>query len=123
MDGIAVGRSPTSNALLDYNPRTQQYYEPDSYRLDLYRLPSSVYPSLTYDGGLFCLLYRDDNPSMEELHPPGTRVKRLDPSTNMLIAGTVMDIPLHSNRMVRLCIKCSLIMVPPLPYLWRIWRP
>ncbi len=33
MDGIAVGRSPTSNALLVYNPRTKQYYEPDSYRL------------------------------------------------------------------------------------------
>jgi hypothetical protein len=27
MDGIAVGRSPTSNALMDYNPRTKQYYE------------------------------------------------------------------------------------------------
>ena len=34
---------------------------------------------------------------MEELHPPGMRVNWLDPSTNMLIAGTVMDIPLHSN--------------------------
>jgi hypothetical protein len=34
---------------------------------------------------------------MEELHPPGTRVKQLEPSTNMLLAGTVMDIPLHSN--------------------------
>jgi len=97
MDGIAVGRSPTSNALLVYNPRTKRYYEPDSYRLDLYRLPSSVYPYLTYDGGLFCLLCWDDNPSMEELDPPGSRVEQLDPSTNMLIAGTVMDIPLHSN--------------------------
>ena len=75
MDGIAIGRSPTSNALLDYNPRTKQYYEPDSYRLDPYRLPSLVYPSLTYDGGLFCLLYRDDNSRMEELHPPGMRIE------------------------------------------------
>jgi hypothetical protein len=83
MDGIAVGRSHTSNALLVYNPRTKRYYEPDSYRFDPYRLPSSVYPSLSYDGGLFCSLYWDDNPSMEELHPPGTRVKRLDPSTNI----------------------------------------
>ncbi len=56
MDGIAVGRSPTSNALLVYNPRTKSYYKPDSYRLDPYRLPSLVYPSLTYDGGLFCSL-------------------------------------------------------------------
>jgi hypothetical protein len=98
MDGIAVGCSPTSNALLVYNPRTKKYYEPDSYRFDPYRLPSSVYPSLSYDGGLFCLLYRDDNPtSMEELHPPGTRIERLDPSTNMLLVGTVMNIPLQSS--------------------------
>jgi hypothetical protein len=97
MDGIAVGRSPTSNALLVYNPRTKKYYEPDSYRLDPYRLPSSVYPSLTYDGGLFCSLYRDANPLMEELYPPGTRVERIDPSSHMLLAGTVMDIPLHSD--------------------------
>jgi len=31
MDGIAIGRSPTSNALLVYNPRTKRYYELDSY--------------------------------------------------------------------------------------------
>ena len=55
LDGIAIGRSPTSNALLVYNPRTKRYYEPDSYRLDPYRLPSSVYPSLKYDGGSFAL--------------------------------------------------------------------
>ena len=30
----------------------------------------------------------------EEPFPPGTCVERLDPSTNMLLAGTVMDIPL-----------------------------
>jgi hypothetical protein len=30
MDGIIIGRSPTSNALLVYNPRTKQCYEPDS---------------------------------------------------------------------------------------------
>jgi len=93
-DGIAIGRSPTSNALLVYNPRTKRYYEPDSYRLDPYRLPSLVYPSLKYDGGLFCSLLRDENVPMEEPFPPGTRVERLDPSTNMLLAGTVMDIPL-----------------------------
>jgi hypothetical protein len=53
MDGIIVGRSPTSNALLVYNPRTKQYYEPDSYRIDSYRLPGSVYSNIKYDGGLF----------------------------------------------------------------------
>jgi hypothetical protein len=36
MDGIAVGRSPTSNVLLVYNPQTKQYYEPDSYHFDSY---------------------------------------------------------------------------------------
>ncbi len=34
---------------------------------------------------------------MEERYPPGTRVERIDPTTHMLLAGTVMDIPLHSN--------------------------
>jgi hypothetical protein len=97
MEGIAVSCSPTSNALLVYNPRTKKYYKPDSCCLDLYQLPSLVYPSLTYDGDLFCLLYRDDNPLMEEKYPPGTRVKRIDPTTNMLLAGMVMDIPLHSD--------------------------
>ncbi len=96
MDGIAVGRSPTSNALLIYNPLMKSYYKPDSYRLDPYQLHSLVYPSLTYDGGLFFSLYRDNNTLMEEKYPPGTRIERIDPTTNMLLAGTVMDIPLHS---------------------------
>jgi hypothetical protein len=30
MGGIAIGRSPTLNALLVYNPRNKQYYLPDS---------------------------------------------------------------------------------------------
>jgi hypothetical protein len=34
---------------------------------------------------------------MEEKYPLGTRVKRINPTTNMLLAGTVMDIPLHSD--------------------------
>ncbi len=46
MDGIVVGRSPTSNALLLYNPRNKKYYEPNSYCLDPYRLPGSAYPSI-----------------------------------------------------------------------------
>jgi hypothetical protein len=49
---------------------------------------------MKYDGGLFCSLVCDNNPTMEEKYPPGTRVKWMDPSTNMLFAGTVMDIPL-----------------------------
>jgi hypothetical protein len=33
MDVIVMGRSPTSNALLVYNPRNWQYYEPVLSRL------------------------------------------------------------------------------------------
>jgi hypothetical protein len=72
----------------------KKYYKPDTYCLDPYQLPSLVYPS---HGGLFLLLYRDDNPLIEKKYPPGTLIKRIDPTTNMLLAGTVMDIPLHSD--------------------------
>eukprot|EP00970_Alexandrium_tamarense_P002243 scaffold324_cov188-Alexandrium_tamarense.AAC.2 len=97
MDGIVIGRSTTSNAIRVYNPRNKQYYEPDSYRIDPFRLPVSVYPTITYDGGLFCSLYRDTTPSFDEPYPPGTRVERVDPHTNILKSGTVMDIPLPSS--------------------------
>ena len=99
LDGIAIGRSPTSNALLVYDPWMKRYYEPDSYRLDPYRLPSLVYLSLKYDGGLFFSLLQDENVSTEEPFPPGTRVEHLDPSTNMLLMGTVMDIPLSLDSL------------------------
>ena len=93
MDGIVIGQSPTSNALLVYNPRNKKYYEPNDYQIDSYRLPGSAYPTLKYDGGLFVNLLRDDNPHFEEKYPPGTRVERMDPVSNMLCLGTVMDIP------------------------------
>jgi hypothetical protein len=93
MDGIVIGRSPTSNALLVYNPRNKQYYKPDSYHLDPYCFPSLVYPSIKYDGGLFMSLLCNNNPQFEETYPPGTQVERINPGTNMLILGTVMDIP------------------------------
>jgi hypothetical protein len=54
MGGIVIGHSPTLNSLLVYNPRNKQYYDPDSYRLDPYRLPGSAYPFIKYDSGLFC---------------------------------------------------------------------
>jgi hypothetical protein len=72
IDGIVIGRSPTSNALLVYNPCNKQYYEPDSYCINPYRLPSLVYQDIKYDGGLFCTLLCNDNPTMEEKYPPGT---------------------------------------------------
>ena len=94
MDGMIIGRSPTSNALLVYNLCNKQYYKPDSYRIDSYHLPGSVYQNMWYNGGLFCSLYRNNNPPIEELYPPGTRVERIDPISHMLLAGTVTDIPL-----------------------------
>jgi hypothetical protein len=93
LDGIIIGQSPTLNALLVYNPRNEQYYKPDSYRINSYRLPGSVYSDIKHGGGLFCTLICDDNPTMEEKYPLRTQVERLDPSTNMLLVGTVMDIP------------------------------
>ncbi len=93
MDGIVISRCPTSNALLIYNPCNKQYYEPDSYCMDPYHLPCSAYPSIKYDGGLFVSLLCDDNPHFEEKYPPGTRVKCIDTVTNMLLSGTVIDIP------------------------------
>jgi hypothetical protein len=62
MDGVIVGLSPTSNALIVYNPCNHQYYKPDSYRIDSYWLPGSVYPTLGYDGGLICYLLCNDSP-------------------------------------------------------------
>jgi hypothetical protein len=93
MDGIVIGRSPTSNAFLVYNPWNCQYYEPDSYCIDPYRLPTSIYPNIKYDGSLFCYLLHDENPHMKEKYPLGTRIEPVDPSSNMLLSGTVMDIP------------------------------
>ncbi len=72
MDGIVIGCLPTSKALLVYNPRNKQYYKPNSYRLNPYRLPGLAYPDIKYDSGLFCSLLRDDNPHFEEKYPPGT---------------------------------------------------
>ena len=66
MDGIVLGHSPTSNAILVYNPRNQHYYEPDSYKIDLNHLPPLVYPTIKYDGGLFVLLHRNVTPTISE---------------------------------------------------------
>jgi hypothetical protein len=131
MDGIDIGCLSMSNELLVYNPWTKHYYEPNSYYLDLYCLPSLVYPSLKYDGGLFCSLFYDENVPVEELYPPHTWVIRIDPAMNMLLAGTVMDIPLSTapsgsalcqvlfdngtSSSIQLTKMVSLIPAPPLP--------
>ena len=95
MDGILLGRSPTSNAILVSNPRNQKYYEPDSYKINPYRVPSSVYPTIKYDGGIFVSLHRDDNPAISEPYSPGTRVLAVDSSSGQSLDGTVMDIPFN----------------------------
>jgi hypothetical protein len=95
-DGIAIGHSPMLNAFLVYNLWTKCYNKLDSYSLGPYCLPSLVYPSLKYDGVLFCSLLHDKNVPVEELYPIGTQVERMDPASNMLLVGMVMDIPLSA---------------------------
>jgi hypothetical protein len=74
IDGIVIGQSPTSNALLVYNLHNKQFYDPNSYCINPNCLPTSVYPSIKYNGGLFCYLLCDKIPHMEEKYPPGTRI-------------------------------------------------
>ena len=63
MDGIAVCQSPTSNSLLVHNLSNKKLYEPDVYELDPNRIPDAIYPSIKYDGGIFCSLYHDKYPT------------------------------------------------------------
>jgi hypothetical protein len=98
LDGIVIGCSPTSNAILVYNPHNQHYYKPDSYKIDLYCLPSLVYPTIIYDGGLFVSLHCGDIPSISEPYPPGTRIEEPSLTNNNTWSGTVMDIPLDPTN-------------------------
>jgi hypothetical protein len=101
LDGIIIGRSPTSNAILVYNPQNQRYYKPDSYKIDTYRLPSSVYPTIVYDGGLFVSLHLGEVAAISEPYPPGTRVVEPSSSNNdILRSGTVVDIPMDVGNMI-----------------------
>jgi hypothetical protein len=97
IDGIVVGRSSTSYAILVYNSQNQHYYEPDSYRFDPYHLPSSVYPNIIYNDGLFMSLHWDNSPSISKPYPPGTKVVDFDSTTNTTWSGTVMDIPMDPS--------------------------
>jgi hypothetical protein len=97
LDGIIIGRDPTFTAILVYNPCNQKYYKPDSYRIDPYCLPSSVYSNIKYDGGLFVSLHQDEIASISEPFPPGTRVAKVNPTSGHTLLGTVMDIPLDPN--------------------------
>ncbi len=99
MDGILIGWSPTSNAVLVYNPCNQKCYEPDCYRLDPYHLPLSVYPAIKYNGGLFVSLHRDDTVVISEPYPPGIRVEDVDPVSSFTLTSMVMDIPFDSSSL------------------------
>ncbi len=81
LDGIIIGRNPTSMAILVYNPQNQRYYKPDSYCIDPYHLPSLVYLTIKYDGGLFVSFHKDEIASISEPYPPGTRVAKVNPTT------------------------------------------
>jgi hypothetical protein len=84
--------------MLFYNPTTKQYYEPDTYKLDPSRLPSTVWPkSIQYDGGIFADLYRDANPHISEPFPPGTRVLVCLNESTQPSEGTITNIPLKSE--------------------------
>ncbi len=99
MEGIAVGRSNTSNAMVFYNPTTKQYYEPDTYKLDPSRLPSTAFPKeISYDGGIFAELYRDSNPNIPEPFPPGTSVLVCLHGGSRASEATITNIPLKSDN-------------------------
>jgi hypothetical protein len=100
MDGIIVGRSPTLNALLVYNPHNKQYYKSDSYRIGSYQLPDSVYRNIKYGGGLFCTIVCNDNLLTEKKCPPRAWLECFDPSTKMLLVGTLMDIPFPDDLLM-----------------------
>jgi hypothetical protein len=82
------------SSLVDLKPQNQQYYKPDSYKLDPYCLPSSVYPTIVYDGSLFISLHRDDVPAISEPYLPGTHKLDINNASGVIRSGTVMDIPL-----------------------------
>ncbi len=72
LDGIVVDRFLTSNEILIYNPHNQQYYEPNSYRLNPYHLPLSVYSLIIYDSSLFVSLHHDNNALISKPYPLDT---------------------------------------------------
>ena len=71
MIGIAVGCSTKTNALSVYNPTTKKYYEPDTYKFDLSRLPCNKFPScIHYDEGLVADLYCHSHKNIPRPYPP-----------------------------------------------------
>ncbi len=93
-----MGRSNTSNAMVFYNPTTNQYYKPDTYKLDPSRLPSTAFPkTIVYNGGIFADLYRDNTPHVPEPFPPGTRVLVCLHGNPTPSEGTITSVPLKGE--------------------------
>jgi hypothetical protein len=98
LGGIIIGQSPTSNAILVYNPHNQRYYKPDSYKIDTYCLPSTVYSTIIYDSGLFVLLYHDNTLFISKPYPPGTHIEEPNSSNDDIPrSGTVVNIPMDPS--------------------------
>ncbi len=118
LDGIVMGRSPTLNAILVYYPRNQQYNDPDSYQLDPYQLPLSVYPSIVYDGGLLVSLHREDIAPISKPYPPALELRmsiHTKTPLNRVLWWTSQWIPidLHTTW-------SKIMMAPPDPFLLQI---
>ena len=72
---IAVIRDDRSNSIIFYNPITSSYYRPPYFWLDESRLPITNFPHyIIFDGGLTCVLLRNNTDPINEPFPPGTRV-------------------------------------------------
>ena len=73
LDGIAVGRDASSNAITFYNPATKNYYRPTAFKLDEGRFPATNFPSsIKFDGGLTCGLFCNRTNPMSAPFPPGS---------------------------------------------------
>ena len=98
MIGIAVGRSDKTNGLKVYNPSTKNYYEPYSYKFDPSRRPSSEWPRIQYDGGLYVDLYHDSHHNnVPEPYPPGTPFK-LSREDGSFVNAIVSSIPVRTEE-------------------------
>ena len=76
MIGISVGRSTKTNALSVYNPITKKYYDPDTYKFDLSRLPCTNFPShIHYDRGFLAGLYHHSHKNTLEPYLPSMPLK------------------------------------------------
>jgi hypothetical protein len=85
--------APTSNALLVYNPRNWQYYKLYKYRINPYTASLHLYMPTSNATVVFSATCSETTiPHMEEKYPPSACVERLDPSTNVFLSSTVVDI-------------------------------